>query len=136
MTAKDRVLAFVRSKNPQTMELKFGCAIDRGLTQGQEYIAGIFNDRVSIGIRGHDGWSYLPFEVPKNEFDSGKWRILGSDMGLQELLIAVRTLGMFLIDVHGSIGRYGMGELTKYDLTKNLHEQSDEFYASILPLLP
>lgn len=118
---KDRVLAFVRSKNPSTMEPKELCRYEWSNLDGAA--GGGF-------IQSAKHWDAIQSHPKIDEV-----KILGSDMTLQELLIAVRAIGMFLIDVHGSIGRYGMGELTKYDLTKNLHEQSDETYDALAKLI-
>lgn len=63
-------------------------------------------------------------------------KILGSDMGLQELLIA------FWQWIHEGHEDDELEQATRmkvfvdmYDLTKNLHQQSEEFYQAILPLI-
>lgn len=132
-SAKNRVLAWVRSKNPQTMELKFGCKV---LVEGEE--------RMFVRRRNSDCIIALGDAVTQcyREFT-----ILGSDMGLQELLIALEGTDHMdatcerMSDVQG----WGSGALVIdvlgyvydiYDLTKNLHDQAPEFYEAILPIVP
>lgn len=170
-SAKELVLQFVREKNPQTMELKFGCVL-RG-TSGIEFLF--------LGCerwRGHDKINYwkaaytlreYPFErlnskaikepnmqTGMDEYtrdmldsmnsssnvcingSSNDYKIIGSDMGLQELLIAL-DIEEYKVRADGWIVRGdGYGDYTSYalyDLTKNLHNQSDEFFTSLLPLI-
>lgn len=73
-------------------------------------------------------------------------KILGSDMGLQELLIAIKQqdadkglADMTVIDILVQFDNTvwfesAFGNAT-FDLTKNLHNQSEDFYKSILPLI-
>jgi hypothetical protein len=90
-TAKQRVLEWVRSKNPQTMDKDF--------------------------------------------------EILGSDMGLQELLIAWIAKVDEQYHPHSPKERdhkYQWGShkiLGQFDLTENLHNQSEDFYENILSLI-
>lgn len=143
-THKDRVLAWVRSKNPHTMELDFGCMIEdargskRVLCERYEHVKGD-----------------LYRSVARPNCLVQICEILGSDMGLQELLIAMKTLhpkpayfgvhinhpfgcesfheGNLVIHVQATFSPFSFN--IPFDLTKNLHNQSPEFYESLLPLL-
>ena len=105
--AKEQVLAWVRSKNPQTMEHKFG--------------------KNTYSYCNHCGKGY-------------EEKCTGSDMGLQELLIA---LGEEFYGIGGEYDDktfrfYGISDrqnrqvFVYFDLTKNLHNQTEEFYQSLL----
>lgn len=135
-SAKELVLQFVREKNPQTMELKFGCEI---MITGCEYIFDFICEENNKYILKTQDDSYAIIRKPFST------KILGSDMGLQELLNALCLLGAHSIigdwKTHGTINGIlafysGDGDaLFKYDLTQNLHNQPDEFYTSLLPLI-
>ncbi len=108
-SAKEQVLAWVRSKNPQTMDTCSGCNFY---------------------------WRFCSCNTME----------LGSDMGLQELLIALEALfteaaqagkdTIVRCDVN-TMGRitFGAYRTMRYDLTKNLHNQPEDFYSHILPLI-
>lgn len=156
-SAKEQVLAWVRERNPQTMELKDGCVVRYVYPHGQITMEGVF-----IGKSGHYGNSELwglrvqncVMPIPnKNHFEKSA-QILGSDMGLQELLIAFMSIhgknkvhvgwhlncpfgakdffeGMFVFHIQHENGSVNLA----FDLTKNLHNQEPEFYEALLPLL-
>lgn len=130
-SAKEQVLSWVRSKNPQTLELKVGT-------------------KLFLRPTPYSGKSPKLSQVCECS-DISWWRqhkdkILGSDMGLQELWLAFERSGN--IDLHiepdGTIKQHkewDMDSITLkketigFDLTKNLHEQSEEFFQAILPLI-
>lgn len=142
-SAKQRVLEWVRSKNPDSMELKFGCRV-----RSKQ-----FNTNYVISHATEDAVAYAPQYIEndfrwdsRDHYRNGEFEILGSDMGLQEMLIALQTLpniadgcgvmknGMMIIEDldHGQIERHRI----LFDFTKNLHSQKPEFYESISPLIP
>lgn len=60
-------------------------------------------------------------------------------LGLQELLIAMNTIRRsqkFTVHPDGMMYYPQFDGFFYFDLTKNLHSQSDAFYESLLPLLP
>lgn len=127
-SAKERVLAWVREKNPQTMEIGIGvrCRIKNShfSTKTHEILIG---DRYVY----YDTEFVIDSDMNRDNEDPYCIivEILGTDMGLQELLIAIREG----IEDNGAVQDriiYGM-----FDLTQNLHNQAEEFYESLLPLL-
>lgn len=152
-SAKERVLAWVRSKNPASMELKFGCKIlvsellctnnafdvipksSKSLCTILSYSAAYkentpsstdWNDEaISVWC---DEWHVERTWGGEDLEESDGYEILGSDMGLQELLIALKTRDI-------SIESCGALMDSIYDLTKNLHNQDDSFYEALLPLI-
>lgn len=174
LSAKERVLAFVRAANPATMELKDGCKIlvpsrccanhafdetlpenDMSLCTVMMYDSGgrldtadgtdyegptitVWCDDWGIARSwGEHGWDDEDCELPK-------YQILGSDMGLQELLIALNANQQITIKLHndgqGILIMLWEGNLVKHCavflLSQNLHNQPEFFYGSLLPLLP
>lgn len=146
-TAKEQVLAWVRSKNPDSMELKFGCKVCFQDGNICNYCRSMMGNRrrgrseISTILCCENGGTSPDYDVFENEYE-----ILGSDMHLNDLLIALRH--------RRSAGEYGClcDELIgierdetcccsyedspmKYDLTKDLHSQKPEFYEALLPLL-
>lgn len=118
ITAKEQVLAWVRSKNPHAVR------------KWKQHLCGKL---YGCHCKPED---LVDIETP-------------SDMGLQELLIAcgktVKNWKDCSLDV-GISSSYSSGanyvfwlpdgsSHSIYDLTKNLHNQSEEFYQSILPLI-
>lgn len=156
---KQKILDWVRSKNPQTMELKKGCLFEENFDLWVINCERCENERIfAYSCTGdkHD------FACAENNTDDNRWRykynsfsrkylesseyvkIIGSDMGLQELLIAVQSLPLpkhLIVHRNGDILLFESGYLDedkilcKFDLTKNLHQQSEEFYQAILPLI-
>ena len=122
-SAKSRVLEWVRSKNPQTMEPKELCRYEWSNLDGAA--GGGF-------IQSKKHWDAIQSHPKIDEV-----KILGSDMGLQEFVIALRGTGA-LLKMNGELFQSSqrIKPLCTYDLTKNLHEQSDDFYEALLPLIP
>lgn len=109
--AKQRVLAWVRSKNPQTQVVK--------RVVGDTY----------RGIK--------PYKDRDTCFPSIKEAVIKElDMGLQELLIAAKKEGLMIAVLETGEIEYRNKEICCFDLTQNLHNQPDQFYLDILPLLP
>lgn len=141
-SAKDQVLAWVRSKNPQTMELKFGCRILVHRQRGDEEM--IYKGDQEMLQKNIDELRTDGCDCCSDSFDMGQCEILGSDMGLQELLIALKgvplNLGMYKtgrLRISNNSCFYGSGNETfVFELTKNLHNQSQEFYEEIAKLIP
>lgn len=165
MTPKEQVLAFVRAKNPQTMELKFGCKlsfdiqvpVDNWETLTWRIVEmcrdnseeGEFNNVAVVEDYGGEGYAkdMVVLEISQEELE--EYEIIGSDMGLQELLIAANSVKKH----HGTVEYREDGAWFFFyehdpdlfisrleccawiDLTKDLHNQSDDFYSSLLPLL-
>lgn len=138
LSAKDQVITWVRSKNPQTMELKFGCEVQTISESGFINYSTVI--QCDTDKRGKPKYLLYNNEIgarwcPKQVINE----ILGSPLGLQELLIA---LGDPAYEVHGDgwiVERDAYGDPTSYaqfDFTQNLHNQPDSFYESLLPLLP
>lgn len=145
-SAKEQVLAWVRSKNPQTLELKMGCEVE---TISE---AGFLNYSIVLQVR-EDKRGKAQYFLFNDEIGA-RWcpkrvihEILGSDMGLQELVIAIgRKARPFLRD--DKFMRLGLEWFVVthisceyryecfFDLTKNLHNQEPEFYEALLPLIP
>lgn len=130
-SAKDRVLAWVREKNPQTMELKFGCRVHR---------YGVHDETLLVVRRGGIGKDKIRKWWCNNGYDYRRDEIviLGSDMGLQELLIALcdNNPHISIMSDQFCYIEYQPESEVEYDLTQNLHNQSPEFYEALLPLLP
>ena len=140
-SAKDTLLAWVRSKNPQTMEPKELCRYAWSNLDGAA--GGGF-------IQSAEHWDAIQSHPKIDEVT-----ILGSDMGLQELLIAFKSIhgkqtyfgvhtnhpfgceqfhdGKLVFHVQSNFSPYSHN--LPFDLTKNLHSQSDEFYEALLPLI-
>lgn len=134
---KERVLAFVRSKNPHTMRSKnvskHGGKIKK--------ILALHIEGMSLRAIGRECGGMSPSNV--------KWHIENlPSMGLQELLIATDTINA-QIDVSSRLnsgGRIAILFLTKdnkrighveYEITKNLHDQDEEtFFKPISKLIP
>lgn len=117
--SKEKVLAWVRSKNPQTIKHRC-CDCEKE------------EDEAPCICGSHNTYSDC------------------SDMGLQELLIALDNQYEALKKKHpnrfsvSETGEILMQDLVSpmhysteifYDLTKNLHEQFEKFYESIFPLI-
>lgn len=133
------------------MELKLGCRVrmnEDKMTVCGVQTHGIHKGLVHLSFRGAVlGGHVTSFEQTEHgddEEEVEKWsdailvppenlEILGSDMGLQELLIAVQPMDLSLRLTLVSDAIYIGG--VRFDLTKNLHSQSEEFYAFLLPLL-
>lgn len=163
-SAKDKVLAWVRSKNPQTMELKKGCKCVFRELYGEKatwdgYIG--YEERQDERIKKTQEKVILEFwEYGNDEHGSFSTHyeiveILGSDMGLQELMIAFKSIhgmkayigvhsnfpfgnkdfheGLLVLHIQSSVSPYSHN--IGFDLSKNLHQQPDEFYEAILPLI-
>lgn len=137
-TAKEQVLAWVRERNPQTMELKFGCRVE--VIAGEELEIG---SCFMVCMVEHGEITYVRDGMGKR-YAARHLKILGSDMGIRELLRALNNLkdGCYAISSCGWIysrksllDQYIPATDIPFDLTKNLHEQSDEFYQAILTLL-
>lgn len=142
-TAKQQVLDWVRSKNPQTLELKEGCVIKCGIDHRDPcLVTHVWRpDDDSLAAYCYCvedcGTEIRMIEDPEDTVE-----ILGSDMGLQELLIAIGLSHLsdsfccsdggwiYEKDQYGDPTYYG-----QFDLTKNLHNQTEEFYTAILPLI-
>jgi hypothetical protein len=131
-SAKEQVLDWVRNKNPQTLELKFGCKIRYGGIT--ETIVHSINPNGEVQTDKFTGWLL----VSKIKQD---YRILGSDMGLQEFCRALTYSGFyysmnhnfkFTIRKHPTVGSI---EFVEYDDEQDLHNQSEEFYQAVLPLI-
>ena len=130
--AKAKVLSFVRERNPETMELKFGCKYS-------------YNGSVDTYIGGDMS---PPSQFITNE-DYPEYNIIGCDMGLQELLIAITkqdenkmigdtTIIEFLVQYDGIVWMESSYGNCNYDLSENLHNQDKKdpnFYLKLLPLL-
>lgn len=132
MGNKDRVIQWVRSKNPQTIERSIeGSNI---LAELKQYVC-------------LEEWlSQCPDEHAFMEgLAIGAGKEIGSNMGLQELLIAFKNGKKYYFDVVPSsfdgmvyirpTNSYQPEISIDFDLTKNLHEQSEEFFESIFPLI-
>lgn len=144
--AKQRVLDWVRAKNPKTMELKFGCKISYTEGGHTKVFTFIKKTKFSYYIFGYSGNKTNQIIKRDRRICEERYVILGSDMGLQELMIALHTISVLnngivfaeiLDDGRGSLWNDSNKMLASfhYDLTKNLHEQSPEFYESLLPLI-
>ena len=133
-SAKEKVLKFVRDANPSTMELKFGCRV----------LSKKSRNKKESQVTWIGEWSVMLGKQERN-FPSiaTRYEILGSDMGLENLLIALEKN----IDVSGMHPEsQGMAEhdrkmeiwqdiADRYDLSENLHNQDPNFYIKLLPLL-
>ena len=158
-SAKEQVLAWVRSKNPQTMKLKFGCKFRWNYDTYMVNCGGNCFPRQHILAFSCTGdshyWADNPSDAQKETrkyfSQSQEWleenkeyiEILGSDMGLQELLIALKdiplNIGMYTtgrLRISNISCIHGAGnETCVFDLTKNLHNQDDSFYEALLPII-
>ena len=130
MTAKEKVLAWVRSRNPDTMELKPGCRVR-------------CNGKATGIFAGDSGRTVIKHWVERNGHLIQRGRkiredeILGSDMGLREFCRALTYSGFYHTMNHNF--KFSIKEkldhpetIVEWDDEQNLHNQSDEFYESIL----
>lgn len=126
-SAKEKVLKWVREKNPQTMEYSHTFKVRISNLDGLDRIVTVANEGTMDQIRSN----------PKID----DVEILGSDMGLQELLIAFGVDDYKLRAIkEGWVRIYKEDAALRdhtvdFDLTKDLHEQSPDFYQSLLPLI-
>lgn len=126
-TAKQQVLDFVRSKNPQTMEHEW-----------------LYEER---GTWRYCKWCKI-FDRNPNADEPCSF---GSELGLEELLLTLGSSSVtnneypFFIDSEGYIYTWEEGLHKKrilhrrYNLTLPLHRQDEsdpEFFVKILPLIP
>lgn len=132
--AKEKVLQFVRAANPHTLELKFGCKILVHWKRRDEVM--IYKDTIETlepqeGMLRTSGCDCCSTALSNEEY-----KILGSDMGLQELLIAFMQKDiLLLVDTFGSIRNDIHEQLTWMNFSENLHNQPDQFYLDLLPLI-
>lgn len=163
-SAKQAVLDWVRSKNPQTLELKEGCIL-KETDQNTKLKAGVSIFPVQLWIcsakhtevRGGVYYEYVDIiphrsfygsKIPGNiclRVNTGKmievdhkYEILGSDMTKQELEIALHSFNCTKKNETTCLYEIFIGDEphdVEFDLTKNLHNQTDDFYESILPLI-
>ena len=146
--AKSKVLKFVRDANPSNLELKFGCRVVIkqedvcDWNKGRRLIYSVTLDNAGDGEHVCDFMTTLNKRYDVSDIKE----ILGSYMGLQELLIALEKN----IDVSGMHPEsQGMAAHDRkieiwqdiadgYDLSENLHNQDKKdpnFYLKLLPLL-
>lgn len=130
-SAKQQVLDFVRSRCPETMELKFGCEVRVHILDNRDHERDVvIDDRITNGeVRlGYFG------DVSVSDIE-----ILGSDLQLHHLLIAFAWAKNICVYPSGLITETPSDteyEICTFDLTQNLHSQTPEFYEAILPLIP
>src|SRR4051812_12619499 len=76
------------ASNPEIVELKFGCEVDRGAgVEAKEIVCGYFDDQIAL-MRSHPNvGDFLPFEVPKDLVPT--WTILGRTIRLADVLLAI-----------------------------------------------
>lgn len=140
-SAKDKVLAWVRSNNPATMEAKLGCYFLIKEENGWREHIQKWDDEW-VGCADKQGkFNFQLRGVESYEQNKIVECSIGSDMGLQELLIALKNdqSKPILVSDSGYFWTWQKDELKylfDFDLTQNLHNQSQEFYEEIAKLIP
>ena len=92
---KDKIKA-IREKcieaNPEIVELKFGCEVDRGAGSNvREFVVSFFDDKIALVRRlVFSPFEFLPFEVPKDLAES--WDIIGRPIHLADVLLAIERV--------------------------------------------
>jgi len=150
-TQKQRLEEKVREAVPESMELKFGCRVVRST---EEYIFLHMSDEMTGDIE-KDMKQCAQLYCEKSDkivFTTKIDKILGRPLTLQDVLIALNKSGEMIgvdddgsfrsypdgsrIHTYGGIGCSFNGEyMPAYDLTKDYHHQSDEFYTFLYELL-
>lgn len=127
-----QIISKIQELVPEVMELKFGCKVNRHCGSN-EYIAGTFNDTIAL-VRIKDGDAFLPFEVPRETMFTNippvtPWEILGRDLTLQDLLLAIGMSSKCIyLKTLGNQLRFNDDEdvLEYYDLSKSLYDNLDD----------
>lgn len=122
---KQRLEDKIREGVPESMELKFGCKVTDGVSG---YIVNFVDPNCVHFCLGNAE----ELGIVRRE-----WQILGRPLALQDVLIALPDN---LVQVHLSnpivliVDIYNKKE-AQYDLTKDYHHQSEEFYEFLYQLL-
>jgi len=142
-TQKQRLEEKVREAVPESMELKFGCRVVRST---EEYIFLHMSDEMTGDIE-KDMKQCAQLYCEKSDkivFTTKIDKILGRPLTLQDVLIGLQGVDnqRFWISDRGEILSPDDWEFRKipmqgriYDLTKDYHHQSDEFYTFLYELL-
>jgi len=130
LSAKDRVIQWVRSKNPQTIT--------------ERYVEGCQKYSAICGKKSEKGTWYC--ETCKEWNGEDRYVQDFADMGISELLIALCSLGahskmgdwQIRGTIEGVLAFYGGGGegLFNYYLPQNLNDQTETLYEALLSLIP
>jgi len=142
-TQKQRLEEKVREAVPESMELKFGCRVVRST---EEYIFLHMSDEMTGDIE-KDMKQCAQLYCEKSDkivFTTKIDKILGRPLTLQDVLIALgkknNTIAVgvdgWFVKCESDICCEDLSDTTEeYDLTKDYHHQSDEFYTFLYELL-
>lgn len=136
-TIKAELEARIREAVPESMELKFGCEVETISEAGFLNYGTILKTEERENRYGKKKLFYYVFSdeigarwIPK----VGINRILGRPLGLADVLIALQKE---FYELNLSLENYaGVSTVLEiYDLTKDYHQQSEEFYQFLHNLL-
>ena len=151
MTKLTELEAKIRASVPESMELKFGCRVNR-IFDGKKCQFMVLEDRSvdQVFIQSLPTGS-IAYEMKKSflmneseQLETDRYEILGRPLQLADVLIALNNEGAtvqtvishdpkgFWIDIEDYEGNVIK---TQYDLTKDYHHQSPEFYEFLHTLL-
>jgi len=142
MTNYEKIKEACQKANPKLMELSFGCKFKIIGNIGINHLGTgvvISDDIALFDCKNHSfsGYGHREMKTDMLVFEKSKFEILGQEPTLADVMLAIsKTHCGLAINVDGEFkGEFLGEEFGKWDLTKNLKDQSEECLNFLADLL-